>query len=440
MKSLDFSRMMLSSCAAAALLAGCGGSQPSIGAPPPQAIILRQTSQHVSRKAAAFQILHRFKAGIDAQVPLADLIAVNGVLYGTTAGGGDYGCDGGGGCGAAYKVVFSGSRISESVIYSASEGSAPTAALLAVGDVLYGTTQYGGQNSCYYSCGTLFELTPSGSGYAPSILHYFQSNSGSNPTAPLIEVRGRRYGTASYGGSGNGGVVYELSKTGSEYRVIHSFKGGQDGSNPYAGLIDFNGSLYGTTGTGGSANMGVVYELKNAPGGYKERVVYSFKGGKDGSYPYAALIALHGVLYGTTSEGGGSGCSYGSGCGTAYKLTPVKSGYTEGIIYRFRGSPDGSYPDSGLAAFGEHLYGTTVLGGNTSCVSGRGCGTIFELIPSGVGYRERVLHRFAGGRGGDSPQAGLTAMNNSLYGTTAFGGNLKCNYGGGCGTVFSIEP
>jgi hypothetical protein len=33
MKSLDFSRCALSICAAAAMLAGCGGSQPPIGAP-----------------------------------------------------------------------------------------------------------------------------------------------------------------------------------------------------------------------------------------------------------------------------------------------------------------------------------------------------------------------------------------------------------------------
>ena len=32
MKSLNFSRYVLSACAAAALLAGCGGSQPPIGA------------------------------------------------------------------------------------------------------------------------------------------------------------------------------------------------------------------------------------------------------------------------------------------------------------------------------------------------------------------------------------------------------------------------
>lgn len=428
----------------AALFAGCGvlqpgqaDTQPPIGAPPRHATSLLQSSPQTPRNALAFRIVYRFKRGRDAQVPMADLIAVNGVLYGTTAGGGEYGCDGGGGCGAAFKVTLSGSQVSESVIYSASEGSAPEAALLAVGGVLYGTTQYGGQNSCYYSCGTLFSLTPSGSGYAPSILHDFQSNSGSNPTAPLIEVGGELYGTASGGGSENGGVVYELSKAGSKYRVIYSFEGGQDGSNPLGGLVDLNGSLYGTTAMGGSADAGVVYELEKRAGGYKERVVYSFKGGKDGSYPDAALIALRGALYGTTSAGGDNGCG---GCGTVFKLTPVTSGYSESIIYRFHGSPDGSYPDSALTALGDRLYGTTVLGGKVSCVSGRGCGTVFELIPSGGDYKERVLHRFAGGSGGYSPEAGLTPVNGSLYGTTAFGGNLKCNHRGGCGIIFLVGP
>lgn len=451
MKRFVFGRYVLSGFFVAAMLAGCGAlpvslskgqddTQPAIGEAPAHAIRLGRTSSHISGNTPRFRILYRFKSGIDAQVPEADLIAVSGVLYGTTVSGGESGCEGGGGCGTAYKLTLTGSQISESVIYNVTEGFQPAAALLAVGDVLYGTTENGGQYSCYFSCGTLFQLSPSGSTYAPSILHYFQSDSGSNPTAPLIEARGRLYGTASDGGSGNGGVVYELGGAGSKYRVIHSFEGGRDGANPYAGLLDFNGSLYGTTGTGGSANVGVVYELRSTADGYKERVVYSFKGGKDGSNPDTALIALHGVLYGTTSEGGGGSCSKGAGCGTVYKLTPAQSAYTESVIYRFRGGRDGRYPDSVLTAFRDGLFGTTIFGGNSSCAGGEGCGTIFELGRSGNGYRERVLHRFKGGADGYSPEAGLTAMNGSLYGTTAFGGNLRCNYGEGCGTIFSIEP
>ncbi len=430
-------------CVAVAMLTACGGSQPPIGAPPTRAISLRQTSPQVSRGAATFHVLYRFKPGVDAEVPEASLIAVHGVLFGTTASGGQSSCGGNSGCGTAYKVTLSKTGVSESVIYNTL--AYPEAALLAVGDALYGTTKYGGDRGCYsssYTCGTVFELTPSGPGYQGTILHYFTDSSGSFPTAPLIGVGGKLYGTASYSGSASGGgVAYELGETGSGYRVIHNFSGSQDGLFPYAGLIDVDGSFYGTTGEGGSANMGVVYELKHTGSSYKERVVYSFKGGTDGSYPDAALIALHGVLYGTTSEGGGGSCSDASGCGTVYKLTPVKSGYAESVIHRFRGGPDdGGYPDSALTAVGEDLYGTTVLGGKTSCVSGRGCGTIFELVPSERGYRERTLHRFTGGTGGYSPQGGLTAMSGLLYGTTAWGGNLKCNYGGGCGTIFSIEP
>jgi hypothetical protein len=442
MKSLDVGRLALITCAVVALLVGCGGSQPPIGAPPTRAISLRQTLPQVSRDAATLHVLYRFKPGVDAEVPEASLIAVHGVLFGTTASGGQSSCGGNSGCGTAYKVTLSKTGVSESLIYNAV--GYPQAALLAVGDALYGTTEYGGYSGCgsgSYSCGTLFRLTPSGSSYTSAILHYFQYSSGGFPTAPLIDVGGKLYGTASSGGSASGGgVAYELGETGSGYRVIHYFSGGQDGLFPYAGLIDADGSFYGTTGEGGNANMGIVYELKHTGSSYKERVVYSFKGGTDGSYPDAALIALHGVLYGTTSEGGGSGCSYGSGCGTVYKVTPTKRGYSESIIYRFRGSPDGEYPEAALTAFGDRLYGTTVLGGKTSCVSGRGCGTIFELVPSGRGYHERILHRFTGGTGGYSPQGGFTAMSGLLYGTTAWGGNLKCNDGGGCGTIFSIEP
>ena len=40
--------------------------------------------------------------------------------------------------------------------------------------------------------------------------------------------------------------------------TLASFTGG-DGANPYAGLIDVGGWLYGTTYTGGSANAGTVF-------------------------------------------------------------------------------------------------------------------------------------------------------------------------------------
>jgi len=167
-----------------------------------------------------------------------------------------------------------------------------------------------------------------------------------------------------------------------------------------------------------------------------EKVLYSFAGGSDGSYPEAALVADGaGNLYGTTSQGGSSNCS--AGCGTVFQLTPPTTQgaqWTETVLYRFAGGSDGAAPASNLIfdAAGN-LYGTTNGGGNVS--SG---GTVFQLTPplaQGGAWTETVLYRFAGGRDGKTPLAGLVFdQAGNLYGTTLFGGTANA------GTVFELMP
>jgi uncharacterized repeat protein (TIGR03803 family) len=68
--------------------------------------------------------------------------------------------------------------------------------------------------------------------------------------------------------------------------VLYSFTGSSDGGDPYAGLIrDPMGNLYGTTDYGGTSYAGVVYKIDSSG---TESVLYSFTGGSDGAYPFAA--------------------------------------------------------------------------------------------------------------------------------------------------------
>jgi uncharacterized repeat protein (TIGR03803 family) len=83
------------------------------------------------------------------------------------------------------------------------------------------------------------------------------------------------------------------------------------------------------------------------------------------------LTYANGVFYGTTTYGGGSGCSDEQGCGTVFSLTPQG---TENVLYRFTGSTDGEYPSS-LIFVGGALYGTTSSGG------ANGYGTVFKVVP-----------------------------------------------------------
>jgi uncharacterized repeat protein (TIGR03803 family) len=76
----------------------------------------------------------------------------------------------------------------------------------------------------------------------------------------LIDVKGTLYGTTKSGGTKDMGTVFCLSTTGMEH-VLHNFAGGADGANPYASLVNVKGTLYGTTASGGAYGQGTIFAL-----------------------------------------------------------------------------------------------------------------------------------------------------------------------------------
>jgi hypothetical protein len=61
-----------------------------------------------------------------------------------------------------------------------------------------------------------------------------------------------------------------------------------------------------------------VFELAPAAsGGWTETVLYAFKGGRDGEKPFAGLVAGRG----SSTEAGGAAYG-GGGCGTVLKVVP----------------------------------------------------------------------------------------------------------------------
>jgi uncharacterized repeat protein (TIGR03803 family) len=168
-------------------------------------------------------------------------------------------------------------------------------------------------------------------------------------------------------------MVYALSRSGKE-KVLYSFDGAPDGSEPLSGLINVSGTLYGTTFSGGKSGCqnnfgcGVVYSI--TPSG-SEKVVYRFKGGTDGGNPDASLLEVNGTLYGTTAFGGTNGL------GTVFS---VSTSGAEQVLHSFGGS-DGADPEADLIDVNGTLYGTTYYGGYEKGCGGKGCGTVFALTP-----------------------------------------------------------
>lgn len=228
-------------------------------------------------------------------------------------------------------------------------------------------------------------------------------------------------------------IAQAASSSTVQHTALYSF-GGPDGAGPLYGVIaDKTGALYGTTVLGGSVGGGTVFKLTPDKSGYSETVLYSFSGGSDGDGPFSGLVAdKKGALYGVTLEGGNSACL--AGCGTVFKLTPKKSGYTKSTIYSFGAVPDASTPLGTLVLDNTGaLYGVTQSGGTQND------GAVYKLTPGKSGYSETVLYSFRGGDDGYFPQAGLVIDNQgSLYGNTEYGGPGSCD--GGCGTVFKLTP
>ncbi len=424
MRRWNLSHYAISSCVTAALLAGCSGSQTPIAAPG----ALPQTSALAARiNRTHYRVVYSFVNGL---WPIAPLTDVGGKLYGTTEYGGGGNCfHQFPGCGIVYRLSLNGH---EKLLHSFAvppDGIYPLASLIDAGGTLYGTTQQGGSNkacgyySYYFSCGTVFSVTPSGT---EKVLHSFgNSPDGNFPVAGLIDVNGTLYGTTQFGGGDKNkcgvgvgcGTVFSITPSGTE-KVLHSFSGGSDGAVSAASLIEVKGKLYGTTESGGTYGYGTVFRITLSG---REKVLYSFgPSGSDGAFPEAGLIDLGGTLYGTTYNGGTHGD------GTVFSVT--LSG-TEKVLHSFGGyfyGRDGALPTASLTKVKGTLYGTTVSGGANSANEG---GTVFSVTTTGV---EKVLHSFRNGDG-SGPYASLINVNGTLYGTTQTGGTY------GDGAVFALK-
>jgi uncharacterized repeat protein (TIGR03803 family) len=399
------------------LLAAAFLGTAAIGCSQSQAVApaLREPAQGAApaeRRAPAaitYRVLYAFRGlgSNDGAWPTSGLTERNGVLYGTTNSGG---LPNKGNLGTVYSVTTAGS---EKVVYTfgTTDGAKPFGGLTLLGDRFYGTTSAGGASGN----GVIFEVNAAD---AVRVVHNFAGGAGgATPISTMLALDGALYGTTDAGGSGYG-TIFKHNLSDGVQRVLYAFAGVPDGKQPRGALIDAGGSLYGTTLNGGDKkSAGTVYEVTSTEPP-TERVLFRFTGLPGPINPQAGLVALDGAFYGT-SQGGGE-----TGYGSVYEVKKNSEVHT---IYSFKGGDDGAVPISSLIVVNGLLYGTTSQGGP------RNAGTVFELSKTGT---ERVLYAFLGTRDGQLP-TGLLAKNNTLYGTTRYGGNVTaCSLG--CGTIYSI--
>jgi uncharacterized repeat protein (TIGR03803 family) len=387
------------------------------------------------------QILKSFgNASQSGSQPVGVLVGADGVLYGTTSGGGI--CN----SGTVFRVNVDGSDYSVLHAFGANtnDGVTPLAGLVQGRDgMLYGTTSFGGTNGT----GIVFKLATDGSAYTS--LHTCgsaYSGDAASPTALIQGADGALYGVAQSGGTNFGGVVFRLGTDGSAYGVLHHFgwEGPpdwlpEDGPVPVAVTQGADGGLYGVTQAGGTNNAGVVFML--GTNGSDFAVLYTFGDfANDGATPVGLAQGSDGVLFGVTQSGG----SYTNG--VVFMLNTDGSGY--GLAHEFTGtlndtSGDGATPGAGLMRGADgSWYGTTLHGG-TDCDDG----TVFRMNADGSGYQ--VIRRFTFinsifydtfSTDGQQPGPLAQGANGLLYGTTAYGGTTGqgAYMNTGVGTLFAL--
>lgn len=259
-------------------------------------------------------VLYRFTGGTDGAYPGGDLLLdLSGTIYGTTSSGGAYGQ------GTIFSLKLAQGSWAESVLYSftgGTDGGHPGGGVIfdQAGN-LYGVASSGGASSCGFlgedsDCGTVFQLTPSGSGWMENTILDFSTCCVTSPVGGLVfDTFGNLYGVSFSSPNPLGdkfvpGSVYEIQNSNGNW--IQVFDGDVGGVNLPAGVtMDAAGNLYGVGDDDGYGfTDGLVYELSPS-NGWTGSTLYIFSGGSDGGSPGGTvLLDANGKLYGTASAGG----------------------------------------------------------------------------------------------------------------------------------------
>ena len=299
------------------------------------------------------------------------------------------------GCGTVFELSpKSDGTWTESTLYrftGGADGATPLGNITfdAAGNI-YGTAFSGGSQACLppFGCGTVYELSPGANGWTETTLHTFTGPDGWQPYLQVVfDANGNLYGSTSRGGvgcAGDGcGTVFELSPSSSGWNLttLYQFQGTSDGLAPSNLVFDAKGNLWGLTTEAGAGQgcsyvggCGTLFYLAPSNGAWQFNLAWTFNA-LNGAIPMGITFDASGNLWGTTLDGGGISTCQFSGCGTVFELTPTATGWSQTVVHRFGGRTEGAQP-GGAVVFDSlgNLYGSTFDGGR------KGYGVVFEVL------------------------------------------------------------
>jgi len=340
------------------------------------------------------------------------MLASNGNIYGTTTGGGSASQ------GVIFEYVISSNTYTKKIDLNSTQGGGFMGSLtLGTNNKFYGVFRTGGAQNL----GGVFEYDYANNVYA--LKASLSSVLGSLPMGSFVMAgNGKFYALTSAGGSSGNGSIVEYTQGGTSVTKkidLTGTSGAAMGSMPIATMIEAGGKLYGTTSTGGSNDLGTIFEYDYVNNVYTKKVDFNGTLAPTGSNPKGIMaLASNGKLYGVTETGGSSGL------GVLYEYDYSLNSYTTKI--NFNGSSLGSAPVGGLiSATNGLLYGMTSDGGSN------GLGCLFSYNPSNNTLTK--LYDFSSSSGHTPFGALRQAANGNLYGMTSAGG------ANGFGTIFEYN-
>ena len=225
-----------------------------------------------------------------------------------------YGTTNNGTIAVLYKITTAG--VFTPLVTLAAQSYSPL--ILATNGNLYGTTLYGGT----FNGGTIFQFTPTSKAFKT----LFNFKTEYSPWGPLMQgVDGALYGTTSTGGTGSGGTLFKITTAG-VYKVLVNFiSSGANGSKPFSGVVQGSDKLlYGVTSTGGANGQGVLYKVSTTGSGYTD--LHDFITATGDTPLSTPLLHTNGTIYGLTSHGGSiipNGVLYSMNVGLKEFVAPV---------------------------------------------------------------------------------------------------------------------
>jgi uncharacterized repeat protein (TIGR03803 family) len=205
--------------------------------------------------------------------------------------------------------------------------------LVLGGDTLYGATIYGGPGGE----GTLFKINTNGMGFTN--IFNFNTGSftnifdGVDPIGGLILSGSTLYGTTSSSitvahskGGGGPGTVFKVNTDGTGFVKLRTLTNFFYGTTPKGALALSGSTLYGTASAGGNGQAGVVFQIDTSGTGFTPLHTFPVQQGT----PVGDLVMIGNIVYGTSEFGAPVSSGSVAGAGSVFALDP---GFTPSISF-----------------------------------------------------------------------------------------------------------